>query len=160
MAMTGLDLLIDAASKSSSDFKIHLVGKLSQEHRETLASDERFILHGTLERPAIERLMGDCIVGLSTFALFRIGFTEGNTLKVREYLRAGLPVYAGYKEIFDDDFPFYRNGPVDMEKILEFADDIIDVDRSTISQAAKPIIDKSVVLSNIYKDLQSVAMRS
>jgi len=154
---TGLDLLMDAASQSTDDFKVHLVGNLSHKDKQALSADSRFVLHGTLDRPAIENLMGQCVLGLGIFALERNGFTEGNTLKVREYLCAGLPVYAGHKEIFDDDFPYYRNGPVDFAKIIEYADQVVKVSRSTVSEAARPIIDKSVVLANIYKDLQSVA---
>jgi len=153
---TGLDLLLDAANKSTEDFKVHLVGRLSQEDKEALMSDNRFILHGMLDWPAIESLMGKCVLGLSAFALHRKGFTEGNTLKVREYLRAGLPVYAGHKEIFDEDFSYYRNGPVDIAKIIEYADQVINTSRSTVSESARKIIDKTVVLSNIYRDLQTV----
>jgi len=152
----GLDLFIDAANKSKADFKTHIVGKLTDAQKQRLEADNRFILHGTLDKPSIEKLMGQCVLGLSTFAIHRKGFTEGNTLKIREYLRAGLPVYAGYKDIFDDDFPYYRNGPVDIDKIIEYADEIADVDRVTVSEAAKPIVDKLVVLSKIYSDLQTV----
>jgi len=154
---TGLDRVIDAARNSTEDFKVHLVGKLTDRDKEAVNADSRFIQHGTLERPAIKALMGQCVLGLGVFAMDRNGFIEGSTLKVREYLCSGLPVYSGYKEIFDDDFPYYVNGPADFEKIVAFADKVININRSTISEAAKPIIDKSVVLANIYKDLQSVA---
>jgi len=155
---TGLDLLRDAANKTNVEFTVHLVGELSQEDKNAFQDDDRFIQHGPLEWPAIETLIGKCVLGFSAFALNRKNFTEGNTLKVREYLRAGLPVYSGHDEIFDEDFPYYRNGPVDFEKIIEFANQVVDVDRSTISEAARPIIDKLVVLANIYKDLQTVAI--
>ena len=157
---TGVDLLIDAAKKTSAEFKVHLVGKLPQADQDIVKSDERFIQHGPLEWPAIESLMGKCVLGFSVFALHRKGFTKANVLKVREYLRAGLPVYAGHEEIFDEDFPYYRNGPVDFDKIIEYANQVVDVDRSTVSETARPIIDKLVVLANIYKDLQTVATTS
>jgi len=80
---TGLDLLLDAAKKSTADFKIHLVGNLSEEDKVALGSDSRFIIHGSLEWPAIESLMSKCALGLSAFALHRKGFTEGNVLSQR-----------------------------------------------------------------------------
>jgi len=156
---SGLDLLIDAAKESTADFKVHLVGHLPEEHKAELAADSRFVVHGTLGRSAIDDLISKCVLGLSIFALHRKGCSEGNTLKVKEYLRAGLPVYSGHKEIFDEDFPYYRIGPADFSQIIEYADQVIDIGRSTVSDAARPIIDKSVVLANIYNDLQSVVVR-
>ena len=153
---TGLDRLVDAAKNTNADFKVHLVGKLRQEDKDVCKSDERFVQHGPLTWPAIETLIGNCVLGFSVFALERKGYTKANVLKVREYLRAGLPVYSGHDEIFDKDFPYYRKGPADFDKIIEYANEVIDVDRTTVSETARPIIDKTVVLNNIYKDLQSV----
>lgn len=78
---------------------------------------------------------------------------EGNTLKVKEYLRAGLPVYSGYKDVFDDEFPYYKNGPVDLDLMLEFVDQMRPITPQEISDAARPFIEKQVLLECVYDQL-------
>ena len=149
----GLDLLIEASARSNRVYKIHIVGNVTADQKEALAHDQRFVVHGHLEKAQIESLMSVSTVGLSTFAIERKRFTEGNTLKVMEYLKSGLPVYAGYKDVFDNSFPYYRQGPADMNLILEFADSVRKVSRHVISDSARPIIDKSIVLKRFYNQL-------
>lgn len=58
--------------------------------------------HGLLDGFAYERILGRAHIGLGTLALYRKGMTEASTLKLREYLAAGLPSIIGYS---DTDFP-------------------------------------------------------
>lgn len=148
----GLDLVIDAFSRSTKNFKIHLVGILPPEVAETVKGDSRYLLHGTLSSAEITKLAGRCWVGLSSFALYRKGLQEACTLKVREYLAVGLPVYAGHRDVFPEFFEFYRAGPVDAEKILEFAFDCRKVPREAVSEAARKFIDKQDLLLQLYRE--------
>lgn len=151
----GLDLLFEAAQRTSQRFKVHIVGRLTDEQAELLKADDRFIAHGLLDHAQMESLMAVCTLGLSTFAIHRKKFTEGNTLKVREYLRAGLPTFGAYREdVFDDSFPYYKNGDTDFDQILAYADAMRDVDRHTVSEVSRPLIEKSRVVQKMYDEIQ------
>lgn len=152
----GLDLLLDAASKFSGDFTIHLVGNLSNEDRVRAERDERIVLHGHLSGEQIRQIASRCHLGLSSFALHRKGMNEACTLKVREYLDMGLPVYAGHRDVFPESFPFYRVGPPDIQKIIAYALECAGSARQEIADSAKPFIDKKALLENLYSNLLEV----
>ena len=153
----GLDKLLHAAKSSQRAFIVHVVGGLTPSQEKEVAKEPRFIAHGFLDHKEVEELMAKCTLGLSTFAIHRKKFTEGNTLKVREYLRAGLPVYAGYRDVFSADFQFYRWGEADFQRIMQFADEMVSVDRSHVSKASRPWIDKGVLLEKMYVKLKGVS---
>ena len=152
----GLDLLFEAAQKCDRQFKVHIVGQLTQAQEAELSADPRFVAHGYMDSSDVDVLMAGCTLGLSTFGIHRKRFTEGNTLKAREYLRAGLPVYAGHKDIFSNEFPYHKDGPADFDTILAFADQMTNVDRKTVSETARPLIEKKHVLADMYKALHGV----
>ena len=152
----GLDLLFEAAQQSQRAFKVHVVGRLTPVQQTQLAADSRFVAHGFMDKQEVDKLMARCTLGLSTFGIHRKRFTEGNTLKAREYLRAGLPVYAGHKDVFDEQFIYHRDGPADFAEILAYADDMIDVNRHQVSEAARPIIEKKQVVDKMYKSLHKL----
>jgi len=156
----GLDLLVDAAKQCSRAFTVHIVGRLTSAQHEQLSHDSRFVAHGFMDKPDVDALMARCTLGLSTFGIHRKRFTEGNTLKAREYLRAGLPVYAGHRDIFDNSFPYHKDGPADFDAILTYADDMVNVDRTVVSEAARPLIEKKQVLAGMYQSLTDVATAS
>lgn len=149
----GLDLLIEAAKNSKQHFLVHIVGSLTDAQKRDLEDDERFKVHGILSSDQIETLMKRCAVGLSTFGAHRKKFTEGNTLKVREYLRGGVPVYAGHKENFPKSFPYFTYGKPDFDEILAYAKSVSHADRNMVSELSKPMIDKRVVLQNVYDSI-------
>ena len=149
----GLDLLLEAASRTRRDFRLHVGGHLDEAQGAAVARDPRFVAHGFLDRAGMDRILARSLVGLSAFGIHRKDFSEGNTLKVREYLRAGVPVYAGYRDVFDDAFPYYRHGPADLEAILDYAESVRGVSRRDVSETARPIIEKKAVLASIHADI-------
>lgn len=156
----GLDLLLDSVENSGSDFVLHLVGRLSKADRARAERDRRVVCHGLLGKDEIRSITQKCHVGLSSFALQRMGMEEACTLKVREYLAAGLAVFAGYRDVFPSDFRFYRNGHASIEEILEYAREISDCDRADVASAASPYISKKCILDRFYRDLVSADLLS
>lgn len=153
-AWHGLDRLLASMKHSAGRFVLHLVGTVGDDDRAVAKLDPRIRMHGRLSSEAISQLAAQCDVGLSSFALDRQQMSEACTLKVREYLMLGLPVYAGYREVLPDDFPYYRRGPADVEAIVRFAQDMRAVSRQTVSVAARPHIDKRALLAGLMDDLQ------
>nr|WP_231374807.1 MULTISPECIES: glycosyltransferase [unclassified Polaromonas] len=143
----GLDLIISAMKKNNAKFILHLVGCVGQRDLIMAKEDIRIHIHGRLPHTEILQLMQRCAIGLSSFALFRKGMSEASTLKVREYLMMGLPVYSGHKDIFPDLFLYYKNGPVDIDMIIAFAMQCISLNRAIVAASAREYIEKDILLS-------------
>lgn len=149
----GLDRLLDSAAGCGEDFIVDIVGTVPEDLAAQAGADARFVLHGRLDQDRIAELAENAWAGLSSLALDRKGMRQACTLKVREYLMLGLPVYAGYEEVFRTEFQFYRNGPCDMAAILAYARAMRETDRKTVSEAAHPHVEKSRLLADLYSRL-------
>lgn len=152
----GLDLLLDDIRESKDDFTLHLVGNISKDLEKQINQDSRIKIHGFMDKTQIEKLSSHCQVGLSSFGLSRINMQQACTLKVREYLELGLPVYAGYSDVFPSSFPFFKKGPPSIKTILKFAESMALVDRSKISLTARPFIDKTALVKELYDNISKI----
>jgi len=150
----GLDLFCDALLNSKIKCIVHIVGKIPKSIELRLILDSRCKVYGLLPREKISELVNRAWLGLSSFAHFRLGMAQASTLKVREYLSLGLPVYATYKESFPSNFHFYRNGPCDLKEIIQYSYEMRKYSRTEVSMSAKPFIDKVILLEDLYKKLE------
>lgn len=150
----GLDLLLNALKNTSEKFILHIVGNLNCIDEQLAKKDERIVLHGHLSQSEIQELISRMWLGLSSFALFRQHMQEACTLKVREYLKNGLPVYSGYKDVFCNNFPYYRIGEPNFDNILEYARKMRYESKEEISNLSKHYIDKEILLKNFYFSLE------
>ncbi len=150
----GLDRVLLAAAETDRSFIIHLVGEVPDELARQVSEDSRFVIHGLQSFEYIRKLMTQCTLGLASFGLDRNHMREGCTLKVREYLKAGLPVYASYVDSFPEEFKYYQCGPVIMESILEFADKMSGAMSREVSEASRPHIDKKELLKEFYSEIE------
>lgn len=147
----GLDRLIDSvrkAEKIPDGFTIHLIGKLPDSaYRLVDKLEERrniFLLHGFLTPDDYIKIIARADLGISSFALDRKNLYEGSTLKVREMLAMGLPVYSGHHDsALPSNFPyyFYRYRP-DIADICKVARSMKEVSRNDVRTAAMPYIGK------------------
>ena len=152
----GLAALIDSMKESEEDGLLHLVGTLPQTARGKAGADPRVRIHDQLGAWQLDLLTSQCWLGLSSFGLSKKGMTEACTLKVRDYLRSGLPVYAGHRDsALPANFAFFRHGPAQWSAIIEYARAMRTVQRATIATAARPLIDKKVLLERLYRSLES-----
>ena len=152
----GLDLLLmDIQKKPSMLFVLHLVGEVSSEDLSLINDDPRIIVHGIKTHSEITELSKKCWLGLSSFALFRQGMKDACTLKVREYFMNGLPVYAGYHDVFPENFKYFNFGEANIENILIYANQIRGFSRIEVFEAVKNYIDKVVLLKKFYTELNS-----
>lgn len=149
----GLDRLIRTARRSREDFIVDLVGEVEPSDAAECAKDARFVLHGRQNADYINALAERAWLGLSSFALDLVDMEEASTLKVREYLSSGLPVYSGHRDVIPDDFPFYRNGSCEMDQILAFARETIAFSPIEIARLAHPYIEKKSLLKSLHAQL-------
>lgn len=149
----GLDRLLQAARSCEQPFVMHVVGEVGAVDLQSAERDPRFVIHGMLDRAGISRLISESWLGLSSFALDRKQVTMACTLKVREYLASGLPVYANHADVFDNGFQYYINGPCDLNSILNTARRARSWSRRDVALAARPYIDKRQLLRKLYSAL-------
>lgn len=149
----GLDVLLSELEKSPEKLVLNLVGNLRQEVRLRASRDSRIKFHGHLSAEQVRQLAAGCSLALAPLALHRKHMREACTLKVREYLMMGLPVYSGHADVFPAEFPYYRQGPVDIGAMLEFSRAHAPVGRETISTAARPHIEKERLLGELARFL-------
>lgn len=152
----GLDLLIDAASayqpiEKDPRLNIHLIGSLTDAQVAQINAansvNDIFVVHGSLLAKDYEPIMSVCDIGIGSLALSRKGLQEAATLKVREYLAIGLPVFSGHKDVaIPDDFEHYVNGECSIDKILVFGVKSKSVSRQAVRQLSRPFIDKAAIL--------------
>jgi glycosyltransferase involved in cell wall biosynthesis len=150
----GLDVLLREVRRSTSDFYLDVVGDVREDYRAIIGSDPRVNFHGRLSSLGIKSLAARAWVGLSSFSLYRNKMAEACPLKVREYLMMGIPVYAGHKDVFPENFDYFQYGPCDMSLLLDFALTMKNVSRATVSEESRPFIDKAVLVRRLYEKLQ------
>ena len=86
--------------------------------------------------------------------MHRAKVREGSTLKVREMLGMGLPVYSGHIDTaLPKNFPFYLKGTIKIEEILKFARDAAPFSRNEIRNKSLPYIDKRIYAKKLSKFL-------
>lgn len=153
----GLDLLTNEMKRTSKDVRLNLIGPFSPEMIAVEPDDDRFVFHGSLSQNAIRRVAARCDIAISCLALERKGMKEACPLKVREYLRLGIPVFGNYAETsLPTNFPFYRQSRPTLDAIHEFKTALSYPSRELVANMAKPWIDKKVLLNQLYEQLKSI----
>lgn len=157
----GLDKLIEAVEQQpaladANKLKIYLIGSLSKAQRKAIAGVNRisnvFIDCGTLPFSEYAPLLAKCDLGLGSFALERKNLEEAATLKIREYLALGLPVYSGHKDTaIPDGFAFYKYEQVNLANMIEFARKNKTMARSEIRAQSKIYIEKSKMMQSVVQ---------
>lgn len=151
----GLDRLIDAvrdAPQIPDHLTIHLIGHLSeplQKQIAALGSRAKVIrIHGFLETEVYRTLLAEADVGLGSLAMDRQNMREGATLKVREMLGMGLPVYSGHADTaLRNGFLFYKEvSAVDILDLDRFGRKMKRYSRSEVRAAAAPFIEKAATM--------------
>ena len=64
---------------------------------------------------------------------------------------SGLAVYSGHKDVFPDDFSYYRFGLPNIDSILQFYKEISAVSMMSISKESEKYISKRVVLADLNR---------
>jgi len=150
----GLDLILNELKNTNEEFILNIVGKVYQADISKAKKDNRVILHGLLNKDEMTEIIERSWIGLSSFALERKNMKEACTLKVREYLNGGLPVYSGHRDIFPESFPYYKEGKPEFNEILSYAKKMRLMTKEEVRVLARPYIDKTILLETLYKNIK------
>jgi glycosyltransferase involved in cell wall biosynthesis len=155
----GLETLLYSVANTRTDtaWELHLVGSLLPNQAAFIADHgltDRIVIHGVLDKTAIAALMASMDLSLGAFALNKVKVRTACTLKVRESLGAGVPVYAGHSDVGVSDLPeCYAEGSADWSAILAKADEARGRAKEDIRRAARRGIDKVALLTSLARDI-------
>jgi hypothetical protein len=153
----GLEKLLLSILNTTTDhlWELHLVGQVMPHHIDFIEENglaNQVHIHGVLDEKAIKELMASMDVSLGAFALEQVSATTACTLKVRQSLGLGIPVYAGHDDVgvrFRPDC--FQRGGADWGAVLSFAVESRGWSRDRVRSAAREGIDKVALLSELNK---------
>ena len=146
----GLDILLQLFNDLQLDYRFHVIGEASFELEEEMRENPQITYHGVLSEKQIIGVASYCDIGLSVFALFRNNMSEACSLKVRQYLNLGLPVYLPHKDVFPRTFNYCKYGSGKASDIIKYCfrakkwsrDDVIKESQKYISR--KQIMQRTI----------------
>ena len=121
-------------SKKAEEYVIDLVGdegdgSLSRwkDLTRNLGLENQVLFHGRMTGDKLTEMYNRATVGLSSLALYKIGFQTGSVLKLREYMARGLPfIYAHNDPHMIEDFPWCLHIPNDDSAVnMEYVDEFV-----------------------------------
>jgi glycosyltransferase involved in cell wall biosynthesis len=163
-AWHGLDKLIEAVDAGSfapddCSFSIHLIGNLSAGQIEEISANEKrsriFKCHGLMNADEYRNIIDVCDYGVASLAMTRQNLKEGSTLKVREMLAMGLPVYSGHQDLAlpeDEKFVFITKRP-NMSEMVAFGKYVKTISRDFVRERSKGLIEKKEAMKSVAKVL-------
>ena len=154
----GLDIVQEQFKNSKLLVKLEVIGHVP----DTLKiKDHRITYHGLRNKQYITSILKSADIGLSSFALERNNMNEACTLKVREYLSNGIPVYASHKDAaLPENFPYYFNKPFTLEYANLIAARLKNTSRTKIIEASAEFIDKKEQMKHLSNWLKGLRINS
>lgn len=158
----GLDILLNEIKLRYNDIdnlKIHLIGELKSFQKKSIErfdSKRIFEIYGRLEQKKYQHILSKCDIGIGSLGMHRQNLNEGSTLKVREYLASGLPVYSNHKDVsLENDFQFYYfDKEIRIRNMISFSSDMKKFERKIVRKLSIPFIEKNVLMNNLITNLR------
>ncbi|UNK38238.1 hypothetical protein MNR02_00560 [Shinella sp. H4-D48] len=152
----GLDRVIYSARSFEEDFVVDVVGDVHDNDARAAFGDARFVFHGALDNKRVAAMLSKSWLALSSFALDRKNMKQACTLKVRQYLSHGVPVYATHLDVFPRSFPYFKVGSCNLSDMVDFAKNMRFVSREDVRKTSRPYIDKTILLRGCYERLMAL----
>ena len=164
----GLDLLLDSCKNYlrkdlNRRLVFHLIGKIDNNYLNQIKiinqcnGKIKFKTYGTLKQKEYWKIFCSCNIGIGSLAMYRNGLTDGCTLKVREMLAMGLPIFSGHKDTaLPEDFPYYYSKGGNIDDIINFSGKFANVTRREVRDASFKYIEKSLWFNSLAKDLHKL----
>lgn len=169
MPWHGLDVLVDLVAKGGDacdrSIKIHLIGQLSKTQYAHVVNSPAtrgiFKVNGPLHGDHLTVALSRCDVGIGSLAMYRQNLTEGATLKVRELLAMGIPVYSGHRDVaLPNGFAYYREDQkLELDNLVKFSLEMKQVSRKSVRAAALPYIEKGGHMLKVARILSEKSIR-
>jgi hypothetical protein len=145
---------------------IHLIGNLTSEQKMEVSASERrkrvFRVHGLMRESEYRPILARCDIGIASLAMERENLSEGSTLKVREMLAMGLPIYSGHKDVaLDEGQPFVKIASApNLQALAAFGRQCKYIQRSFVREKSLPIIEKAQIMKQTARVLDEFSIVS
>lgn len=157
----GLDILLNTINKiiCPHDFNIHLIGNLTEQQKNDVKMNKysfNIKCYGFLDSNQYQEVISKSDIALGSLAMFRQNLHEGSTLKVREMLAMGIPVYSGHKDAaINDDFDYYYyENTFNFFNLLAFANEMKKSTRCEVRKASVKSISKIEIMKKFVDDIK------
>jgi len=166
-AWHGLEKLFYAAQECCAEdlpcrLVFHLIGRASARQFEQAAEISsdciRFETYGTMNEAEYIPILQLCDIGIASLALERKGLHEASTLKVREMLAFGLPMYSGHKDLALPEAEDYIKvvNIISINEIVEFGLSAKTLSRKYVRSRSLERIDKAAAMQVVVSFLRSL----
>ena len=110
-------------NKIKQEYELNIIGKLdnldNKVYQDIVKNCKNVLFHGLKRRDMLLKILSEMDVGIGAFFSEDNYLKTSSSLKVREYLAAGLGVYTGhYDEQIPSDFPYLKVGKPNIEDIV------------------------------------------
>lgn len=167
----GLDKLIKAVEDFAVDevtatVYIHLIGYLSASQIANIqaVNSKKIIFrsYGLLSECEYRPILDKCDFGLASLAIEREGLREASTLKVREMLALGMPVYSNHEDTaLDASVPFIKIiKDLDVLEMIEFGMCCKRFERAIIREDSQIRIGKLSAMKMVVNFIEKSVLRS
>lgn len=143
----GLDIVLNEFKGHDDNVYLDVVGRVPPN---LMHSDPRIKYHGLLNKAELSRVLSKTDIGLVSFGLFRNKMTEGSTLKLREYLALGIPVYGNTPDsALPKGYSYAITEPFSLESVLVAAKHFKKISRLDVRNSALEYIQKSAQMERL-----------
>ena len=127
---------------------------------------EQVIFYGPKSGNELDEIYNRCNLAVASLGMYKIGYKQANSLKVREYLAKGLPIITGcdtdvFENLDFDKFIQFSNDetPIDFNRVIEFFDRVYEKNspkdiNDEISEFAKKYCDMSYAMKPVIDFLK------
>lgn len=161
----GLDRLLNALKhgscvSNSPVIHIHLIGSLSKSQVNQIGlvknSNVRIVKHGVMKPNNYHKVMAMADFGIGSLAMDRQNLNEGSTLKIREMLALGLPVYSGHADLALPQSALWAKvvEKVSLTDLIDFGMSVKKIDRKTVREQSSSMIEKSEIMKRTINNLK------
>lgn len=155
----GLEHLLSDIAKASNlvPFQLTLVGKLTDAQKNMIrACKANVVQYDALNNHEMSKLFDELDITLGAFNLGSVELNEACTLKVRQSLGAGIPVFSGHRDsAITDGYKYYKIGNPSIQNILEFATEMRNVSRKEVALSSMEFIDKNKILNDFFENIKA-----
>lgn len=142
---------------------LHLVGDGPEKERYrqlagTYQIDKNVIFYPTMQGDELEAVFQNKDIAVAALGLYKNGVYYESGLKTREYLAKGIPMVTScIVDVFEkSSFQYYcsfpnDDTPIDMSKIIDFFDDIIQEGRSEVQKKIRQFAKENVDMEKVMK---------
>lgn len=156
----GLDCLARVLNETDWKVRIDIIGRVEEPVLAQLHRDSRFRLHGTLKGAELEDVLAEAWYAFAPLALHRKSMKEACSLKVREYLELGIPVFGTSRDAgLPSTFSYYRLAELTVENLKTYAQEVRKAKRHDVRAVAQEYLDKEHLMAALIAGLNAPQSR-